>query len=312
MLFNIFKQSRTFNKPKNGWYYMLADKQQIDIYLYNDIGLDGIMASDFINEIKRQGEGKPIVLHINCRGGDVFEGAAIMAYLEACKQPTTAIVEGLGASMASLIALSCKAVKMASQAELMIHNPQIMIAGDAKALRDEAANLDLIKDNAVLLYAKKFTKLTIDQIKKLMDDTTWINIPRAREYGLVFEEVGRPTNKLDKFDLSVYPNVPFDVLMQYDASQNNNSFALLNRVKELEEQIKNNEQAKQNIKPIVDSSDNVDLTKMAIVSNSGAASMSGTVTFNQLINMYKEQGMTYVQAYQKAYKDRPDLLNIKM
>ena len=91
----------------NNWYNFKSEssKGSADIYIFDEIGAYGITAKGFIDEIKEYKD-TPINLHINCIGGDVFEGMAIYNVLKKRTAKTTIYIEGIAASMGSVIALA--------------------------------------------------------------------------------------------------------------------------------------------------------------------------------------------------------------
>ncbi|MDR1489934.1 MAG: Clp protease ClpP [Desulfovibrio sp.] len=178
-----------------------------EIWLYGEIGsywLDTISAKNFSEEIKKAKDAETITVHVNSPGGDVFEGIAIYNMLRSHKATVDVEIEGLAASIASIISLSGDTVRMAENAFFMIHNPWTAVFGEAKDLREAADKLDLVRDVLVQTYAKKTGgKATKEQIGAWMDAETWFTGKEAHANGFVDEL----TNTLDmaalvKFDFS--------------------------------------------------------------------------------------------------------------
>ena len=86
-----------------------------------------------------------IVLRINSPGGEVFEGVAILNMLRAHKAKVTAVVDGLAASAASVIAAGADETVMSPGTQMMIHSPWMITWGNATDLRKEADVLDTIE-----------------------------------------------------------------------------------------------------------------------------------------------------------------------
>ncbi|MCR1183786.1 head maturation protease, ClpP-related, partial [Escherichia coli] len=76
-----------------------------DIYIYDEIGFWGVTAKQFISDLNALGDITHINLHINSPGGDVFEGIAIFNALKTHGASITVYVDGVAASMASVIAM---------------------------------------------------------------------------------------------------------------------------------------------------------------------------------------------------------------
>ena len=118
------------------------------VLLYGVIG-DEVTALDLRNQLSENGLGpeSELEVHIHSPGGSVFEGVAIVAALK--DYNTVAVIDGLAASMASVIALACDEVEIADGAQIMVHNPWTFAFGDANELRKEAALLDQIRDDII-------------------------------------------------------------------------------------------------------------------------------------------------------------------
>ena len=174
----------------NRWYAIQSSadseaERSVEISIYDEIGLGGVTAKDFAAEVKRY-KGEHIHLRINSVGGSVIEGAAIYNSLRRHKGGLTVHVDGLAASMASVIAMAGEEVFIADNAMLMIHNPWSMTMGDANDLRKEADVLDKLKNTLVNAYARK-TGMETSDIAAMMDEETWLNSTQAVAMGFADE-----------------------------------------------------------------------------------------------------------------------------
>jgi ATP-dependent protease ClpP protease subunit len=179
-------------KPKNGdgrsWYSIQGKKDDsVEILIYDEIGFWGITAKAFVKELKSYGDVKHIHLKINSPGGSVFDGTAIYNELVNHKATITAAIDGVAASMASIIAMSAERVTMPKNTFLFIHNPFVLMAGDAAALRKEANLLDQMKESGIEAYRRHARKLSAEEISKLMDEETWLSGEEAKEQGFIEE-----------------------------------------------------------------------------------------------------------------------------
>ncbi len=150
--------------------------------LYEDIGL----APEIARHAWDIPEGEDVDIRINSCGGSVFGGMAIVAAISTLRQnghKTRAIVEGLAASMASVVACACDELQMHEGSMLMIHNPWTLIEGDAEELKKQAALMEKVKRDMLAVYMKKFD-LPADEISRLMDEETWISTEDIEQYGL--------------------------------------------------------------------------------------------------------------------------------
>ena len=145
-------------------------------------------AAGFRDALKSLGDVKDINLHINSPGGSVFEGIAIYNMLKQNSAHINVYVDGLAASIASVIAMSGDTIFMPSNAMMMIHNPWTMAIGNANELRKQADDLDHIAQASVQTYlAKAGDKLNEDTLQDLLDNETWLTAQEAVDYGLADE-----------------------------------------------------------------------------------------------------------------------------
>ena len=160
---------------KKNWYDIQskASNEVLDVYIFDEIGTFGINAQNFIDEIKGF-KNSPLNLHINCVGGDVFEGMAIYNILKKRTAETTVYIEGIAASMGSVIALAADKVVMAENSLFMIHNAWGGAMGEAKELKKTANLLEKISNEIADIYIKK-TNLPYDKVKEMMDEETWLD-----------------------------------------------------------------------------------------------------------------------------------------
>ena len=176
------------------------------VYIYDEIGWFGVEAGQFAKDL---GEIKAGTIHvrINSPGGNVFDGIAIANAIK--QHPAKAIIhiDGLAASIASIIALAGDEIIMAENAFFMFHEAWTVMVGSAEDLREEADLLDKIDGVIAKTYANKTSK-DEKEIKSLMSDETWLTAEEALEMGMVDRiEKGEEANATS-FDLSVFANVP--------------------------------------------------------------------------------------------------------
>jgi len=111
-----------------------------------------------------------------------MDGFAIYNQLKAHRGRVVAHIEGVAASMASVIAMAADEVIMPKRAFMMIHNPFAHAAGDADTLRNAADALDTMTGELVAAYAEK-TGLPKEQIRGMMDKETWLTAAQAKRLG---------------------------------------------------------------------------------------------------------------------------------
>ena len=178
----------------------------IQINIYDEIGFLGTAAQSFVNDLARI-DG-PVDLHINSPGGEVFDGLTIYNSLLGLNQDVTVYIDGLCASIATVIAMAGNPVKIAKSATMMIHEGHVMAAaGDAQDMRDLADALDRQSNNIAQIYALHCGG-TADYWRGLMKAVTWFDAESAIEHGLAdgYIETSGGRSAPVNFDLSSFRN----------------------------------------------------------------------------------------------------------
>ena len=179
-------------------------------------------AAGFRDALKDLGDVKTINLHINSPGGSVFEGIAIYNMLKQNKAHVNVYVDGLAASIASVIAMSGDAIFMPSNSMLMIHNPWTMAVGNASELRKQADDLDKITESSIQTYLNQAgDKLDEETLRQLMDDETWLTAKEAVDYGLATEvvEANKAAASISKNFAQRYRHVPEQLIQASQKKQ---------------------------------------------------------------------------------------------
>jgi len=154
------------------------------LHLYSGVGpYEGVTASSFAQALKDLGDVDYIELHINSPGGSVFDGAAIYNMLVDHPALVDVRVDGLAASIASIIALAGDQITIAKNAMMMVHNPSAMAWGGASDMRKMAGVLDKVKDTLITVYSDRMG-LPEDEISQLMDEESWYTAKEAVDAGL--------------------------------------------------------------------------------------------------------------------------------
>lgn len=171
-----------------------------EVFIYDEIGGFGVSVGDFLAEVRKV-EG-PLNLHLNSPGGDVFDGMAVYSALKRREEPTTIIVDGLAASIASVIALGADKVVMAPKAKMMIHDGWTAAAGNAQDFKKLVALLDDTSNTIASVYSDKAGG-GVEFWRERMREETWYSADEALSAGLIDEVEGK-SRKSDDFDLSMF------------------------------------------------------------------------------------------------------------
>lgn len=184
-----------------------AEADHADVLIYDYIGWGGVTAVDFAKELQVL-KAKTITVRLNTPGGDVFDGLAIHNSLKAHGAAIQVKVDGLAASIGSIIAMAGSTITMGESAFLMIHNPWALVIGNAKDMREMADTLDKIGGSLAGVYASR-QNVTKDQAQAWMDAETWFTAEEAVAAGLADAvETQAAAENRAAFDLSGYANLP--------------------------------------------------------------------------------------------------------
>ena len=198
-------------KPRALSKYKIENKSEVEatVYIYDEISWWGIDAEKFVkdlNDIKAQ----TLNIRFNTPGGSVFDGTAVYNAIKQHKSRTISHIDGLAASIGSVIALASDEVRMAENAFLMIHDPWSIVIGNSDTMREEADLLDKVGGTIAKTYMDKTGK-DEKEIKDLMTKETWMTADEALEMGFV-DSIDKIEDdekaKATLFDLSVFANVP--------------------------------------------------------------------------------------------------------
>lgn len=163
--------------------------QTADLYIYGDIVTNQWSSWDDeatwpaeIRDFLKDVEGKDLNVYINSGGGSVFAGMAIHSMLKRHQGKKTAYIDGVAASIASIIALACDEINIPANAYFMIHKPLVSTFGNADDLRASADFLDTIEKGCVSIYDECSIE-TFDEeaIKDALTAETWYTGTEAAE-----------------------------------------------------------------------------------------------------------------------------------
>jgi ATP-dependent Clp endopeptidase proteolytic subunit ClpP len=198
--------------PERDWYRIRAaadTDEAAEVLIYDQIGesfwSEGVTARQFAADLKAITAPR-ITLRINSPGGSVFDGVAIFNAIRQHPARVVTHVDGLAASIASVIALAGDEVHMAANALYMIHNPWGVAMGDARELRRTADTLDKVRDTMLATYRERCA-LTEEELLAALDAETWYSADEAQAAGFV-DTITGAQQLAAAFDLSAFRNPP--------------------------------------------------------------------------------------------------------
>lgn len=189
-----------------------------ELLIYDEVAWYAVDAGSFVKDLAKL-KAPRLLVRINSPGGSVFDGLAIYNALRRHPAAVEVRVEGLAASIASVIALAGDSVRIEPSAFMMIHNAWALVIGSATELVEMAATLEKIDGQLRAIYSKK-TGRPEAEFAELMAAETWLTAAEALELGLVDAvlEDDSDANARARFDLSAFANPPAELLEPAAAS----------------------------------------------------------------------------------------------
>lgn len=160
----------------------------VKVLLYGDIGFgDKVDSGRVVAEIMELAAAyNRMEVHINSRGGDVFSGLAIYNALRECNADISIHVDGVAASIASVVALCGKPLYMNRYSRLMIHRVSGGGWGNAQDLRRQADLCEQLENDIATMIAAKCGKTPEDIKAQYFDGVDhWINAGQAMDLGMI-------------------------------------------------------------------------------------------------------------------------------
>lgn len=183
------------------------------ILLYGVVGeRDELDARSVVRRLSAYADTEPMEIRINSAGGSVFDGMAIYNTLRNRAGDVRIHVDGLAASIASVIAMAGNEIVMEPGSMMMVHNPWNITIGDADDHRQSAELLDKVRDSLMSAYERR-TGLSRAELVTLMEQETWMSAEEAVAFGFA-DRVGEESVQAAAWqahDLSAFSNVPGEI-----------------------------------------------------------------------------------------------------
>lgn len=174
-------------------FYQIVDKAgEVEIRFYGDIVMDewgkwtaeDTCPSDIINALQDAGD-KPLSIRINSGGGSVFGGIAIYNVLKQYKGYKAVYVDGIAASIASVIMLAGDEVNVPKNSTIMLHEPWSIAMGTAKDFENASESLKVCWNTILAVYEEHLADgMTIEALRDEIIDRgeLWMDGARASGY----------------------------------------------------------------------------------------------------------------------------------
>lgn len=168
----------------------------------SELILEGVIASEswFEDEVspkmfREELSQRPgaLTVRINSPGGDVSAGVAMYNMLNEHDGEVTVKVDGIAASIASLIAMAGDKIVMLPGSMMMVHLPWTIAAGNSDDMAQVVEMLEKTGESMIPIYAAR-TGLSEERVEELLKAETWMTASDAVELGFADEAVEAKTS----------------------------------------------------------------------------------------------------------------------
>jgi ATP-dependent protease ClpP protease subunit len=148
-----------------------------------DKWIDEDVAPKDIQDILHQIGDKDLDIYINSVGGSVFAGMAIYNMLKRHKGYKTVYVDGVAASIASVIAMVGDKIYIPKNSFLMVHKAWCEATGNSDDLIKLSETLEVLDEGILNVYKTKLlSEKHLETIKDFISNETWLSGENAQKY----------------------------------------------------------------------------------------------------------------------------------
>lgn len=169
------------------------------IYFYADVDSDRCLAliktiretdaelrAEYLSRGMEGMPATPIWLHIHSYGGDLFAGFSLSDQLTMIKSPIYSVIEGICASAATLIAMSCNRRYILPSSFMLIHQLSSFKWGTHEQFKDEMQLQNKAMERLAAFYAQR-SKVTEEGVRDMLTRDYWMDAEASVERGFVDE-----------------------------------------------------------------------------------------------------------------------------
>ena len=173
------------------------------IYFYDDVNSDSILAlNQYIRrlntlllntktDIKHRFSCDVdlcIYLHINSKGGSIFDSLGSVDTIINSQIPIISIIEGSAASAATFLSVVCKKRQMTRHSSMLIHQLSSGGWGTYEQIKDEYSNCTYLQETITKLYVEySGGKLKAEKVKMCLKRDIWWDATKCLKFGLIDE-----------------------------------------------------------------------------------------------------------------------------
>lgn len=139
---------------------------------------------------------RDISLYINCPGGSITAGLAILDTMQYIKPDVATICVGQAASMAAILLAAGEKGKRSAlpNSRIMIHQPLGGVEGQASDIEIHAKEMIKSRDKLNRILSE-LTSRPLEKVAKDTDRNYFMSAKESIDYGIIDEILGKRTNK---------------------------------------------------------------------------------------------------------------------
>jgi ATP-dependent Clp protease, protease subunit len=200
-----------------GYRFTARGSREAEVLIYEDVGgwFGGVTARDFHADLRALGPVETLNVRLNSMGGEVFDGLAIYRHLAEHPARKIVHVDGIAASIASVIAMAGDEIRVSEAGRIMVHDASGVAFGRAQEMREMAERLDSISGSITDIYVAR-TGQDRAKVREWMEAETWFTASEAMANGFA---TGTAENVriAARFDPRIHAHIrrpPVDLLQQ--------------------------------------------------------------------------------------------------
>lgn len=197
--FSAVEKAETPANNSNDKKLLTVESIDNHVYFYADVNtdrcldlikqlrsIDGILRNEKVSRSIPDHADIPIWLHIQSYGGSLFAGLSMIDQIRSIPSPIYSISEGVCASAATLIALSCEKKFILPNSFLLIHQFSSVMWGTHEEFKDDMYLQERLMERLIDFYAD-ISGMSKDKIKERLKHDYWMNAEKAINEGFIDE-----------------------------------------------------------------------------------------------------------------------------
>jgi len=166
------------------YFYATVDSDRTLALMRELRSIDQRLRAERLTRNLEDSDQTPIWLHINSPGGDLFSAFSVADQIEKLHTPVYTVIEGLGASAATIISVAGKKRYIQPNSYMLIHQFRTWFVGKYEEFKDEMVLQDMLIDRMAEFYADH-SSMNKDGVREKLKSDWWMDAKQSVEAGLV-------------------------------------------------------------------------------------------------------------------------------